>query len=105
MFRKIVSLCSICLLGIVVSAHATTITYGASGTAAGGSGPVSAQAQFVTGNGFITITLVNELSASTINDVAQAVSDLSFDLGNLTGGTLGTQGSLTASGQQGNVDS
>lgn len=63
-------------------------------------GPLAAQADFTSGAGSLTITLTNLLSASVIRSSGQALSDISFDL---VGGTTGTQGTHTASGQFGDV--
>jgi hypothetical protein len=79
------------------TAHATTISYGATGSQGGDA--LGAEADFTTGAGVIDITLTNTLAASAIIGAGSAVSDLSFTLSNAPG----TQGTLSASGQQGNV--
>jgi hypothetical protein len=64
------------------------------------SGPVNAEAMFSTGDGTLTITLIN-LQAN-IKDVAQALSDLQFTVGNgsLDGATL-----ASSSGQEITINS
>jgi hypothetical protein len=47
-----------------------------------GGGPVNASATFTTGNGTISITLSNLLTAAQVVDVAQNLSDLQFTLSN-----------------------
>ena len=79
------------------AAHATVVSFSASGS--GSDGPLAATAQFTTGAGFIDITLTNALAASVIISAGQALSDISFTLSNAPG-ALGT---ATATGQQGNV--
>jgi len=91
----------VALVGIVSSipaAHATSITYNASGT--GSDGALSASAAFVTSAGQLQVTLTNTLAASVIRSAGQALSDISFTLSNAPG----TLGSMTASGQEGNVN-
>lgn len=85
------------IVSLVPAAHATSITYNASGT--GSDGALSASAAFVTSAGQLQITLTNTLSASVIRSAGQALSDISFTLSN----SPGTLGSMTASGQEGNV--
>ena len=80
-----------------VPAHATSITYTATGS--GSDGALSASAAFVTSTGQLQVTLTNTLSASTIISAGQALSDISFTLSNAAG-TLGT---TSATGQLGNV--
>jgi hypothetical protein len=87
------------LVSLVPSAHATSITYTATGT--GSDGALSASAAFVTSTGLLQITLSNTLSASSIISSGQALSDISFTLSN----PPGTLGATTASGQMGNVSS
>jgi hypothetical protein len=81
------------------AAQANVITYVASGT--GSDGALSARATFTTGAGFIDITLTNTLALTSFVDVGQTISDLSFTLSNAPG----TQGTLTAAGQEANVSS
>ena len=81
------------------TARATAITYTAS--ASSSDGPLSGSANFTTGNGFIDVTLTNTLAASAIVSAGQALSDISFTLSN----SPGTEGTLTASGQLGNLNS
>jgi hypothetical protein len=71
----------------VQPAAAISITLNASGS--GTDGPVSASAAFTTSSGLLSVTITNDLSASTIISAGQAVSDLSFTLSNAPG-TLGT---------------
>jgi len=85
------------IVSLIPAAHATSITYNASGT--GSDGPLSASAAFVTSAGQLQITLTNTLSASVIQSAGQALSDISFTLSNAPG----TLGSMTASGQEGNI--
>ena len=80
------------------TAHATMITYQASGT--GSDGPLSASATFTTSAGVLDVSLSNLLSASVIISAGQAVSDISFTLSNAPG----TLGANSASGQLGNVN-
>lgn len=86
-------------IGVVAmsAAHATVITYTASGTLAGDM--LAASAQFTTGAGVIDVTLTNTLSPNALRSAGQALSDISFTLSNAPG----TQGALTASGQLGNI--
>src|SRR5438270_1361729 len=79
------------------TAQAAAITYTAS--ASSSDGPLSASANFTTGNGFIDVTLTNTLAPSAIVSAGQALSDIQFTLSNAPG----TQGALTASGQLGNL--
>jgi hypothetical protein len=72
-------------------AHAEFITYVTPPGAATGGGPVSAEADFMTAAGSITITL-KDLQANP-TDVSQLLSDISF--------TVGHGGSLTGSAQTG----
>jgi hypothetical protein len=67
-------------------AAALLITLNASGS--GADGPLSASAAFTTSSGLLSVTITNDLSASTIISAGQAVSDLSFTLSNAPG-TLG----------------
>jgi PEP-CTERM motif-containing protein len=80
-----------------VAAHATAIGFTASGNQGGDA--LSARADFTTGAGVIDITLTNTLAPSDIRSAGSAVSDLVFTLSNAPG----TQGTLTASGQLGNL--
>lgn len=97
--RKIVSL-GLPVLVLAMTASASNVT---SSTPAGSttSGPVAASASFITGNGFINITLTDLQSNPT--DAAQLVSGLSFTLSNAaTTGTLfsntGTQVTVNSGG-------
>ena len=85
------------LLGTAPSADAAAITFTASGT--GSSGPLAASAQFTTSAGQIQIVLSNTLAANVISSAGQAVSDLIFTLSN----PVGTLGTTSATGQQGNI--
>jgi hypothetical protein len=97
------SLCiAICGLASFVGvgvAHASTIGYITSGT--GSDGALSAEADFTTGAGFVTVVLENTLGAQTIRSEGQALSDISFTLSNAPG-TLGT---TSATGQLGTLSS
>jgi len=90
-------LASTTVLALNVAAQATTISFSASGSSS--DGPLSARADFMTGLGVIDVTLTNTLTPSQIISAGQALSDLSFTLSNAPG----TQGTLTASGQLGNL--
>jgi hypothetical protein len=83
------------VLASSVAAHATVISFAASSA----SGPLSASAQFTTSTGHIDVILTNTLAPSAIISAGQALSDISFTLSNAPG----TQGTLTASGQQGTL--
>jgi hypothetical protein len=102
--KRSLSLCCVVLSGAVSlfgssAAHATTITYNASGS--GTDGALGASAVFTTSAGMLTVTLSDTLAASVIRSAGQAVSDLSFTLSN----SAGTLTNATASGQLGNVSS
>jgi hypothetical protein len=79
------------------TAQAAAITFTASGTVGGD--VLAASANFTTGAGFIDVTLTNTLAPSAIISAGQALSDISFTLSNAPG----AQGTLTASGQLGNL--
>src|SRR5262245_58161295 len=79
-------------------AKADAILFTASGT--GADGPVSASASVVTGDGTVTVTLENTLSADIIRSAGQALSDFSFTLSSAPG----TLGAVSASGQLGDID-
>jgi hypothetical protein len=85
------------VLASSVAAHAGMISYGASGNQGGDA--LGAQADFTTGAGFIDVTLTNTLAPSAIVGAGSALSDIQFTLSNAPG----AQGTLTASGQLGNV--
>jgi hypothetical protein len=61
---------------------------------------LSAQADFTTNDGLLTVVLTNLLGADIIRSAGQALSDVSFDLSD----DVGTVGTLTAAGQFGDVD-
>jgi hypothetical protein len=88
--RKTISLV-LPVLVLAITASASNVT---SSTPAGSttSGPVAASATFITGNGFINITLT-DLQVNP-KDVGQLISGLSFTLSN--GATTGTLFSSTA---------
>jgi len=97
--RKLLSL-GLPVLVLAATASASNVT---SSTPAGSttSGPVSASATFITGNGFVNITL-NDLEGNP-TDVAQLISGLTFTLSNgATSGTLfsstGTQITVNSGG-------
>jgi len=79
------------------AAHATTISYTASGTQGGD--PLSARADFTTGAGFIDVTLTNTLAPSAIVGAGSELSDVRFTLSNAPG----AQGNLSATGQLGDI--
>jgi len=85
------------MLASSVAAHATVISFDASGNQGGDA--LGARADFTTGAGFIDVTLTNTLAPSAIVGAGSTISDISFTLSNAPG----TQGTLTASGQLGNV--
>jgi len=102
MARTLAALLSVaCICFIPAAGHADSFSFNASGTANGGDGPLSASALITTGNGTVTITLTNTLSASTIRDNGQALSDISFTLSGTPGAITGS----SASGQLGNISS
>jgi hypothetical protein len=83
------------------AAWATMISFTGTGQNANNAAEaVSAQADFVTSNGLLTVTLTNLLAAADINSAGQALSDISFDLSD----DVGVIGALTAAGQFGDVD-
>ena len=88
--RTLVCVCLTLLLGAVAS-YGSTITFVTPSGATTGGGPVDASAVFTTSAGSLSITLTN--LQPNITDVAQALSDLSF--------TVGNGGSLTGSAQTG----
>jgi hypothetical protein len=91
-------LASAALLASSVVAQAALITLTASGTDADNE-PLAASALFTTSAGHIQVVLTNTLAPSQIRSAGQALSDISFTLSN----TPGTPGTLTASGQLGNL--
>ncbi len=97
---KLAAAAAVALAGGVLAtstAQAATITYTAAGTVGGD--VLAASADFTTGAGFIDVTLTNTLAPSAIISAGQALSDISFTLSNAPG----SQGTLTASGQLGNL--
>ena len=68
-------------------------------TGSSGGQPVAANAVLTTSNGQITIVLTNTESPGAIKSASQEISDIDFFLSNAPG----TQGTLTASGQFGDV--
>ena len=68
------------------SGIANFITFVTPPSATFGGKPVNAQATFTTANGFASVTIVNFQANPT--SIIQAISDLSFDLSNVTSGTL-----------------
>jgi hypothetical protein len=68
-------------------------------TGSGSDGPLSATADFTTGNGLLTVVLQNTLGANVIRSAGQALSDITFALTDAPG-TLST---TSAAGQFGNV--
>jgi PEP-CTERM motif len=83
------------ILASSVAAHAAAITFSGSGMDTANE-PIAAKADFTTSAGSITVVLTNTLAANQIISAGQAISDLSFILSNAPG----TQGALTALGQQ-----
>jgi hypothetical protein len=78
-------------------ASADSFTFTASGTNA--SQPIAAEADITTKAGEIDITLTNTLAPSAVLSLAAAISNLQFTLSNAPG----TQGTLTASGQEAGI--
>lgn len=98
MFKKLAAGLSLALLcSLPAVSKADTMSFTANGT--GTDGALSASALFTTGNGTLTITLTNTLSASSIISAGQALSDISFNLSN----TAGTLTGMSATGQMGNL--
>jgi hypothetical protein len=95
--KSISMLAGAAVLASSVAAHATMIGFTASGTVGGDA--LGAQADFTTGAGFIDVTLTNTLAPSAIVGAGSALSDIQFTLSNAPG----TQGTLTATGQLGNI--
>ena len=60
---------------------------------------VAAKADFTTSAGSISVVLTNTIAPGDLRSAGQALSDLVFTLSNAPG----TQGTLTAAGQQGNL--
>lgn len=89
------SLALLCLLPALSKADTISFTTSGSGT----DGALSAGAVFTTGNGTLTITLTNTLSAASIISAGQALSDVSFTLSNTAGMLTG----MSATGQFGNL--
>jgi len=95
-------LASAAVLALSVAAHATTVSFSASGSSS--DAPLSARADFTTGAGVIDVTLTNTLAASVIRSSGQALSDVSFTLTNAPGtqrafsGTSGQVGDVNGSG-------
>ena len=79
------------------AAWADFISFTATGS--GADGPLSATADFTTSDGLLVVTLTNTLGADVIRSAGQALSDISFVLGD----DSGTVGTLSASGQFGDV--
>src|SRR4030095_8109634 len=67
-------------------AYADFIFSTPAGATAGGQ-PVNATASFVTGDGFVSFVIAN--NQANPKSIIQAISDLSFNLSNVTSGTLG----------------
>ena len=88
--RKLILILTV-LCCFTLGALANTITFVTPAGSTTGGGPVNAQAVFTTSAGSLSITLTN--LQPNITDVAQALSDLSF--------TVGNGGSLTGSAQTG----
>jgi hypothetical protein len=96
--KSISMLAGAAVLASSVAAHATVISFGASGNQGGDA--LGAQADFTTGAGFIDVTLTNTLAPSAIVGAGSALSDISFTVSN----ALGTQGTLSVlSGQLGTL--
>jgi hypothetical protein len=68
-------------------AYAGLVTFSTPPGATVGGQPVNATATFVTLNGLVDVTIFNNQANPT--SIIQAISDLSFDLSNVTSGTLG----------------
>jgi PEP-CTERM motif-containing protein len=96
-FVAALAVAGISLLGTASSVQAAPITFSATGT--GSDGALAASAQFTASAGQIQVVLSNDLAANVIRSAGQALSDLSFTLTNAPG----TVGTLSASGQLGNI--
>ena len=97
--RVALAICLLLAMVIATPLFADQITY--TGTGTGSDGSLSASAAFTTSAGQITVSLTNLLAANAIRSAGQALSDISFTLSN----SPGTLGSVSASGQLGNVSS
>jgi hypothetical protein len=86
------------VLASSVAAHATAITFAGSGMDPAGE-TVAAKADFTTSAGSIKVVLTNTIAPGDLRSAGQAVSDLVFTLSNAPG----TQGTLNATGQQGDL--
>ena len=89
------ALCSIVLFSLPLSCSAAVITYTTCGGCSSSGGPVSAQATFTTTANTVTIDLFNSLVNPS--NIAQALSDLAFDL---SGGTLATATLTSSAGRE-----
>jgi hypothetical protein len=77
---------------------ATLISFTGSGSNTSGE-DISARADFTTSAGNLHLVLTNELAINDFNSAGQALSDITFTLSNLAG----TQGTLSGSGQFGDL--
>jgi PEP-CTERM motif-containing protein len=94
---RVLGLAALALTLASPMASATFISFTATGS--GTDGALSAQADFTTGDGLLTVTLTNLLDADIIRSAGQGLSDISFVLSD----SAGTVGTTTATGQFGNV--
>src|SRR5215471_2856038 len=94
--KKLCFAASLTLMLASTSSWATLISF-ASGS--GPDGPLSASATFTVSDGKIIVTLTNTLSAALFVSAGQALSDISFTLGNAPGNLTGS----SASGQFGDT--
>src|SRR5436190_11968002 len=69
-------------------AYADSFTFSTPAGATAGGQPVNATANFVTGTGLFELVITNNQANPT--SIIQAISDLSFNLSNVTSGTLST---------------
>src|ERR1044072_8567673 len=84
------ALAAVAILTAAPGAHAAVITYSATGVnAVNPAEALAASATFTTSAGQIQIVLSNDLSASALASVGQALSDLSFTLSNDAGSKIG----------------
>ena len=68
-------------------AYADSFTFSTPAGATAGGKPVNATATFFTGDGFVSVVIAN--NQANPRGVSQAISDLFFNLSNITSGTLG----------------
>jgi hypothetical protein len=97
--KKVMAGVVLALGALALPAHATVITFAATGSDTDGA--LAGSATFTTKAGELDITLTDTLAASAFHGQGQALSDLIFTLSNAPG----SPGTLTPSGQLGNINS